>query len=1201
MTVSTAISDTPARAGIDIHQFYSLDIKGAPAAALADVYEFEGTRGIGEPTKYTICFTHPRHDLSRSEFLNRMGAFVIQPPPQDRWSQPDDARRVLGVVTGFALKAVNRDQSLYEIVLESRLALLRNAPKCRFFLDMSIPEIIERILREHEFNKIFADFEFRLNRTYRKRSFVMQWGEDDLAFITRLCRRSGIWFVCDAGERCEQVRFGDDYAHYRRDPARLTVAYRPHSGLEACGIESVSALEMHAKTLPAAYAVRTFNTETAISDPIEAVSPVRDDRTTYGEAYTWGTPDQSEDEAKEEAQLRREAALAGQVEYRGECDMLDLVPGSVLKLSNQELPDAKHGLVVVRVTCGASRKKGYHVTFDAIPSDRQYRMPLKEETWPRIDGVITGTVASSGGEKDPYLDSQGKYIVDLHLDRDTRTPGLQSCPMRLAKPFAGPNQTGFHFGLVEGTVVGVSFLWGCVDLPFISHVLHTAQHTDPIVAGVPWGTRNTLRTRSNNTLEMDDRQGREHIKVATEHGKSQLNLGHMVDRGQSERGSGAELRSDGAAVLRGGRGVMVSAHARNGASGTQLDMQEAVAQLEDALALAKALASSAQASKAEAVDIDGQRAANEALDQLRQPGVLVTAPASAGVVAGKSVQVVAGENIMSIAKGDASWSVWKRFTVAAHDMVSLFTQKGMSLIAAAGAVVVQAQRGRMQLASHEDMTVETVNGVLHVKSPKEIVMNVGGSYFRMTPGGIEMGTRGGVLFKTSTLKKTGPAQMDLGGAAFAPVFVPYTTGCDVWRTNPAFVPPHAPATEMVAPESAGTVAPVPDAAGVAPSPLGDFFSRLSGSAVPPWASAFSPFDGKPSNVDTDIPKAKFTLNSPDDQEQTLVTPDPIKLANAVPCDWKISDLKADVKGRIESVSYWGVLNDRTPWRDPKTGAQYRGGGSRSSHFEFSYSEHDKAITCTVRAMLIPMDLFPVDLKGERDMSVPDDQLTIPYEYFAHSDMLPGTLKQGVKMEFRDSVGPKFDVGALTSRIEAVLNQGSYKLILDGCPKGAACGCRVKVEFKVDVRVSIKGAPIDGFKPHVTLKLFPQVLRADTGSWGEEQKWQDDQFNIHPYPDANVEAHECGHYFNFPDEYYALGGWVHESYIKNEQIDFSLVGAKAGGQFWQGHSASNVMGDGANAPLQPGRVTASMKPYYLEYVRRQLSIATNKLWRVGYDA
>lgn len=67
MTPATAYSDAAARAGINIHPFYSLDLKGTPAAALADVYAFDGERGIGEPTKYTIQFTHPRHDLSRSD------------------------------------------------------------------------------------------------------------------------------------------------------------------------------------------------------------------------------------------------------------------------------------------------------------------------------------------------------------------------------------------------------------------------------------------------------------------------------------------------------------------------------------------------------------------------------------------------------------------------------------------------------------------------------------------------------------------------------------------------------------------------------------------------------------------------------------------------------------------------------------------------------------------------------------------------------------------------------------------------------------------------------------------------------------------------------------------------------------------------------------------------------------------------------
>lgn len=1186
--------DPVVRPGIDVHQYYTLEVTATPSAALADIYSFTGASGMGVPTKYTIQFTHPQRDLPRSNYVNRMATFVIQPPPASRWSKPEAARRVYGVITSMAQIASNHDQTMYEVTLESRLALLRNMPRTRFFLDTSEPEVIRRILREHEFNQIFADFDFDLYRTYRKRPIITQWCEDDLGFVMRLCRRVGIWFVCEPNERCENVRFGDDFTKYIHDKARFTVPYLEPSGLHTTGRESVQSLTMRTTMVPAKFSVRSYSPEQPNNLCMNGTETIHSDPTVYGETYTWGLDLNDEQDAEREAELRQEAALAGQIVYSGTCDMLDIAPSCVLELSNRELPEVKYGLLITGMTCSASRKQGYKVEFTAIPSDRQYRMPLMEETWPRIAGVITGTIASTPGYVGPYLDDQGRYIVNLHVDRDPRTPGLESCPMRLAKPFAGPGNVGIHFGLEPKTVVGVAFLWNNPDFPFISHVLHTARHTDPIRSGHPWAQRNTIHTRSNNTIQLEDREGHEHIKVATENGKSQLTLGHMVDRGQVERGSGAELRTDGAAALRGGAGVMVSAYARNGASGKQLDMQETVAQLEQALTTAKALASSAQASKAEAADTDNQQAVNKSLDQLHGSSVLVTTPGSAGVVTGKHTQFVADGNIAGVAKGDVSWSAWKRFTVAAHDMLSLFTQKGMSLIAAAGAVVVQAQRGRMQLASQEDMSVESVNGVVHVKAAKEIILNVNGTYVKINGGGVEIGSRGGVLYRTAGVKGSGPAQMDLGGAAFAPQFVPYTTGCEVWRTNPAFVPPPAPAPEMNAAETMVAPAPGPDDA--APSPIGDFFSGLSGGDTPKGASTYSPFDGKPTNVDSWGPKGKVTIKTPGDQQQTPVAPDPIKLANAVPCDWKIPDMKADIKGHVEAISYWGMEDNRTKWVDKKTGTQYRGGGSRDSNFEFAYSEQDKAVTCTVRVMLIPMDLVPVDAAGKRDLTA--DEQSLPYTFEVHSRMEPGDIVDGVKMVYRDAVGEKYDAGALRNRIEGVLNQGGYKLILDGCSKGAACGCRVKVNFKVDLRVSIKGTSLKNFKEHASLHLYPNVLRADTRSWGEQYKYLDNNI-LRDCDVAHVEAHECGHYFNFPDEYYARGGWLHESYIKNEQIDFSLVDAKAGGLLWQGRSPTNLMGHGALLAVKNGRAT--IKPYYLEYVRRQFSLATNKLWRVGYES
>jgi type VI secretion system secreted protein VgrG len=763
LVASTTFHDAAAQAGINIHQFYRLDMPAAPSAALADIHAFDGTLGIGAPTRYTIAFTHPRHDLTRDEFLNRSCTFLIQPPPRDRWSQPEPARRVYGMVTGFAQLAGSGDQSMYEIVLESRLGLLRGTRRCRFFLDMTEPEIIEQILREHDFNRIFASFEFGLHRTYRKREFVMQWHEDDLTFITRLCRRTGIWFVCEAGERCEHVRFGDDFTHYRHDPA-LTVPYRERSGLLTDGQESVQTLEMRATTVPLRHTVRSYHTEHRPAVPVEASQVLRKDRTACGEDYVWGAPCQTEADAQHEALLRHEAALAVQVEYHGTCDLLDIRPGAVLKLSNRKLADAKHGLLVTRMTCRASRREGYRVAFDAIPSDRLYRLPLREQTWPRIEGVITGTIASPGNYRNPYLDAQGRYVVDLHADKDKRTPGLQSCPMRLAKPFAGPGKTGFHFGLVEGAVVTVGFLWGCPDLPYISQVLHTAEDPDPIVAGAPWGTRNTLRTRSNNTLEMEDREGREHVKLATEYGKTQLNLGHTVDRGQKLRGEGFELRTDKRGHVRAGGGLLVSTDQQEKARGEQADMRPATNQFQLTQAQAQGLADVATAAKAEIADLRAENTwLKEELAGLKQAVIALSAPAGIGLATPDRVMVSAGKDVSVATSSRFNVNACRNIAIAAGDVLSMFASRlGIKLFAARGKVQIQAQSDAMELVAQQNMQLSSVAGTLTANAANGVVLSGGGTaYVKVQGDNVEIGGAGCLILKIIEIQKEGPGALSL--------------------------------------------------------------------------------------------------------------------------------------------------------------------------------------------------------------------------------------------------------------------------------------------------------------------------------------------------------------------------------------------------------------------------------------------------------
>ncbi|RAR61189.1 type VI secretion system secreted protein VgrG [Paraburkholderia unamae] len=897
--------DPLVRPGIDVHQYYRLDMPHVAEATRADIFSFNGRRAMGEPTKYTILFTHPNPNLSRSDFLNHMAAFVIQPPASSIYSPtPEPARRVQGVITAFAQFPGTPDQTVYELTLESRLALLRNTPRYRHFLEKKDPEIIQQILKKHDFNQIFADFEFDLYRPYRSRPIVMQWGEDDLTFITRLCRRSGIWFVCEEGEFCERVRFGDDFSKYTRDRARFEVPYHEPGGLLTNGQESVKSLVTRSATMPASQVVRSYSPEQFSGAPVEEARQselVRKDKdwiadmTTYGEAYAWGMPYVDAQAAREEVTLRHEAARAAQVIYSGTCDMLDIGPACVLELTNRTLPDAEHGILITEMSCSASRKEGYKVAFTAIPADRQYRMPLMEETWPRLPGVVTGTVASTKDYVGPYLDNQGRYIVHLHTDRDERAAGLESCPMRLAKPFAGPGQTGFHFGLEPGTVVTVAFLWSNPDLPYISGVLHTAKHTDPIVMGYPWASRHTIRTRSNNTFQMDDRTGKEHIKTSTDYGKSQLNLGYIVNRQNEQRGVGFEIRTDYQGAIR-SAGLLLTTYVQPKAGGKTNDTTQAVAQFDSMRANLEALAESARASNAEVSDLRAENQwLKDAFADLKRSVIALSAPDGIGMATPDRMMVSTGKDTSFATAAAFSIRALKRILLHAYENITLYAGKLGVKVFSYGPVLIQAQASNAQVAARDDVTISSVNGALFLRANREMTFECGGAYIRFKDGQISIGAVHGIE-TLGPWNRYPASQMHLAGPEFSPQLVPLIVSCRAWDGSSGVLPvSHLPDEAREANSVVAAPAPLANAPQTAPSAKSPVSAPQGPQGLPDSANADHDSEQEP--------------KSPVVNEASV----PIKLEKAEYCNWLTPAFTVECKSTTETGMYYGLDKDRNPY------------------------------------------------------------------------------------------------------------------------------------------------------------------------------------------------------------------------------------------------------------------------------------------------
>ncbi|MFJ3076930.1 DUF2345 domain-containing protein, partial [Pseudomonas sp. NPDC087029] len=359
-----------------------------------------------------------------------------------------------------------------------------------------------------------------------------------------------------------------------------------------------------------------------------------------------------------------------------------------------------------------------------------------------------------------------RYRVNFLFDRDTWKTGEESAWLRLARPYAGDTH-GLHLPLIQGTEVAVAFEQGDPDRPYIAHALHDSQHPDHVT--LRNYQRNVLRTPANNKLRMDDTRGQEHVKLSSEHGgKSQLNLGHVVDGQKQKRGEGFELRSDAWGAIRGGKGVFISADEQTKAQGNVLHMSDATRRLQQAGEQLQQLSADAEASQAEPADVQAQLTLlNDQLNELKAAVLLLSAPQGIAVSSGKHLQLAAQDNLMLNAGGQADLSVVKRLFVGVGRGLSLFVRKlGIKLIANQGPITVQAQNDTLELLARNGLSITSTEDAISITAKKKITLNAGGSYITLDACCIEAGTEGDYNVKSAHFYYSGPASMKAAHAEY---------------------------------------------------------------------------------------------------------------------------------------------------------------------------------------------------------------------------------------------------------------------------------------------------------------------------------------------------------------------------------------------------------------------------------------------------
>ncbi|OVE50005.1 type VI secretion system Vgr family protein [Chromobacterium violaceum] len=604
----------------------------------------DGEEGVSRAYRYTVTCLSPDGHIELKTLLGLPARIGIQDADGDETIR-------CGVVSQARLAGADGGFARYELTIEPPFALLRHRKTSRVFQDLSVPDIVQQILAEHQAaNPAFAraqtlDIQVK---PAPPRSYTLQYRESDFDFIVRLLHEEGYaWrfvHLDDDGPQVELSVFDD--AHNL--PASKLERVRFHRSDATEEEDGLTEWQAARQIVPGGTALASYdykpvytqqNRDDSHIDQGQTGQALQSSLTQYDAPGLYYAGD--EEQLGRYAQLRQQANDLQAKSFSGSGSVRGLQPGEWFRLDDHPAHDAdaaeKREFVVTaqsfQVRNNLPQDLAQHIgtESDATPFTTRIQaqrrgIPLTpayagtEHAKPKSRGVQTATVVGPAGEE-VHTDQYGRIKVQFHWQRPDEHPTIgaslddkSSCWLRVAMPSAGAGW-GHQFIPRIGQEVLVDFIEGDIDRPVITGVLYNGSHPTPDFSGA--GSLPANKTLSGikskehqgggyNELLFDDTPGEVRAKLSSEPGKTQLNQGYLAhprSNGKAQpRGDGFELRTDHHGAIRAAHGLLLSTEAQNGASGKQLAREHAQSQLDAALSLSQALAETATGQLADTME-----------------------------------------------------------------------------------------------------------------------------------------------------------------------------------------------------------------------------------------------------------------------------------------------------------------------------------------------------------------------------------------------------------------------------------------------------------------------------------------------------------------------------------------------------------------------------------------------------------------------
>ena len=402
----------------------------------------------------------------------------------------------------------------YSLTVVPKLWFLGQTSDCRFFHNMTVPQIVENI-----FGKFSVTFQNKLQGTYSTREYTVMFNESYLYFVQRLLEDEGIFYFFNHADGDHTLILADQKTVF--EPIN-----NPNILLQDAGAHWSGLTDLH-RVDATALGMVTVDDYNPATDQLrlaalrgQAPTVLKATRAPARTYYSWPAVRGTTSDARTSANWRIQAAEAASQLYHGTGGSPDFIAGSKFTLTNDPIgiQDYVIHTVSYNVTDTAKGSSGtgaggrIAMAFTAFPASVDWR-ETPTTSPPVMDGLYTAKVIGPAGEE-IYTDDAARIQVWFPWDNQGDIQPETTFWARVVQPWGGL-AWGHQFTPRVGMEVLVGFLEGDVNRPVVVGSLFNSVNT-PIY---PAAKKNIggIRTHSTkgggaanyNELSWDDTMGSE--------------------------------------------------------------------------------------------------------------------------------------------------------------------------------------------------------------------------------------------------------------------------------------------------------------------------------------------------------------------------------------------------------------------------------------------------------------------------------------------------------------------------------------------------------------------------------------------------------------------------------------------------------------------------------------------------------------------